>query len=160
MSIVASAAAEPVYISEVYVRPGQGPDKLVSIPAEPTPIVMGAHGVIAQRLGAADGHQPHATTLDYLVGAVAACLAGTFARAMRGRGVKLHDGCYECSARGEVRDCGGVLVLTRIEVRHTVRLDPELQGVAERVHGFYEKACAAARSVGGSIALDSILVFD
>lgn len=160
MSIVVTDATNPVYISEVTVRPGEGPDKIVFLPAEPAPIVMGAHGVIAQRLGAADGHVAHATTLDYLAAAVAACLSGTFARAMAARGIQLDDGCYECSARGEVRDRRGVLVLTRIEVRHTVRIDAQLEEVARRVHAVYEKGCAAARSVGGAIAIDSVLVLD
>jgi organic hydroperoxide reductase OsmC/OhrA len=156
----AATGAAPLYVSEVTVEPGDGSDKLVTMAAEPGPIVMGAHGIIAQRLGATDSHEPHATTLDYLVAAAAACLTGTFARAMKARGVILDAGCYQTAARGEVHDRGGVLVLTRIDIRHMVRVAPEQRAIAERVHRIYEKGCAVSRSIAGTISLNSVLVLE
>jgi uncharacterized OsmC-like protein len=149
---------DPVYRSRVTVRSGGGPDKLVRLPGEVEEIRMGAHGVIAERLGAPADLQPHATTLDYVVAAAAACLSGTFARALAVRGIASDPTVYRSEAIGDVHDRDGVLVLERIEIHHTLSLSPEELPVAERVHAVYERGCAVSRSIGGAVEIESVLI--
>ncbi len=59
---------------------------------------------------------------------------------------------------GEVELEEKVLVLRRIHVRMELRAAPEHREVAERVHGFYAKACPLYRSLGPAIAITSELV--
>ena len=67
-----------VYRSEVVVNLAPGAIKMVQLPAEANDVPMGLHGPIAayyQLSGSA--FIPHATTLDYVVGAIVACLTGS-----------------------------------------------------------------------------------
>ena len=51
---------------------------------------MGMHDELAEHYKAVAGSfEPHASTLDYVVGAVGVCLTGTFKRALMARGVHL-----------------------------------------------------------------------
>ncbi len=52
---------------------------------------------------------------------------------------------------------GKVLILRRIHVRYHLRLDPARREVAERVLGFHADFCPVARSIGGSVAIDTSL---
>ena len=72
-----------VYRSEVRAVPDSGAIKWVTLPAEAQPVAMGMHGGIAAHYKLPEGSfSPRAATLDYLVGGTAACLLGTFARAL------------------------------------------------------------------------------
>ena len=76
-----TAAVEVIYRSHVSVEPKPGGIKLVSLPEESAPVPMGLHGPIAKHYKLAEGtYTPHASTLDYVVGATAGCLAGTLGR--------------------------------------------------------------------------------
>ena len=62
---------EFAYVSEVRVERVRGPVRLAYLAAESKPIV-GVHGAIADHYGVdTDVAEPHATTIDYLVAAVA-----------------------------------------------------------------------------------------
>src|ERR1044072_3331755 len=69
-------AEQPFYVSTVHVRRAGGPDKAVLLPSEEAEVIMGAHGDIAQAIGAPADHPERASTLDYVVGATVACLTG------------------------------------------------------------------------------------
>lgn len=65
-------AAEIAYVSKVRVERVRGPLRLAWLPAENEPVSFGAHGAIAKHYKVpADGPDPHATTLDYIVAATA-----------------------------------------------------------------------------------------
>jgi hypothetical protein len=62
-------------------------DKLVTAPAGSNAVTMGMHDELAAFYGAIPGSfTPHASTLDYVIGATGACLAGTLKRALAARG--------------------------------------------------------------------------
>lgn len=161
MTNTASASGSsvaPAYVSHVSVRRMGGADKAVMLPAETGSMVMGVHSEIAAHLGVSD-HPPHASTMDFLVGATAACLAGTFGRALEARGITLPLECHQVEAEGEVRDFDGVLVVTRIVVTHRVHLAREQHPVCERVLKVYDRACSMSRSLEGSVDIVSRLEF-
>ncbi len=65
--------AEPVvYRSRVRVEPVRGPLRRAYLPAEQEPVLFGLHSKVAEHYGVdMKAHEPHATTLDYLVAAAA-----------------------------------------------------------------------------------------
>ncbi len=65
--------AEPVvYRSHVRVEPVKRPLRRAYLPAEQEPIIFGLHSEVAEHYGVdMKAHEPHATTLDYLVAAAA-----------------------------------------------------------------------------------------
>lgn len=119
---------------------------------------MGVHSEVAAHFGIPN-HPPHASTMDYVVGAAAACLAGTFARALKARDIEIGLDEYEVEARGELYNRDGVLVIERIVVTHKLCLPEDKHPVAQRVLGFYERACSVGRSLKGSIEIESRLEF-
>ena len=61
-----------VYRSRVRVEPVKGLLRRAYLPAEQEPIIFGLHSEVAEHYGVdAKAHEPHATTLDYLVAAAA-----------------------------------------------------------------------------------------
>ncbi len=61
-----------VYRSRVRVEPAEGPLRRAYLPAEQEPIIFGLHSEVAEHYGVdMKAHEPHATTLDYLVAAAA-----------------------------------------------------------------------------------------
>lgn len=65
--------AEPVaYRSHVHIEVVKGPLRRAYLPAEEEPVLFGVHSEIAEHYGVdMKVHEPHATTLDYLVAAAA-----------------------------------------------------------------------------------------
>ncbi|MGH7321547.1 MAG: hypothetical protein ACRELA_18255 [Candidatus Rokuibacteriota bacterium] len=64
--------SEVAYRSEVRIERVRGPLRRAYVPAEPQPVLFGVHGAVARHYSVdmAD-HEPHATTLDYVVAAAA-----------------------------------------------------------------------------------------
>ena len=61
-----------VYRSRVRIERIKGPLRRAYLPAEPEPVLFGVHSEIGAHYGVDPGlHQPHATTIDYLVAAAA-----------------------------------------------------------------------------------------
>jgi uncharacterized OsmC-like protein len=150
-------SASEAYVAEVHVRRGVGPVKLVRLPGETDEVTMGSHPGIAPHIGADPGLPASASTLDYVVAATAACLAGTFARTLAARGVTLPAEDHEVVAQGLLRPRRQVLVIERILVTHWVRLAPEHHETARRVIGFYHRGCPVSQSIGAAIRIDSTL---
>lgn len=136
-----------------------GPDKLVWLPSEQQPVPMGMHDELAEHYHAVPGSfEPRASTLDYLVGAVGACLTGTFKRALSGRGVKISPGDLKAEAVGQIVVEGDVPVVQAIEVRYTLsgtREDDRKK--IQRAHAVHHKACAVSRSVDRAIDISTVL---
>jgi uncharacterized OsmC-like protein len=145
------------YLAEVRVRRGGGPVKLVGLPGETAEVTMGSHPAIAPHIGADPELPPHASTLDYVVAATAACMAGTFARTLAARGVSLGADDHEVVAQGVLRPRQHVLVIERIVVTQRVRLAPEHHEAARKVNDFYHRGCPVSQSVGAAIEIVSNL---
>ena len=61
---------EVVYVSNVRIERIKGPYRRAYLPVEPEPVYFGVHDEVAEHYGTdMSVHQPHATTLDYLVAA-------------------------------------------------------------------------------------------
>ncbi len=65
--------ADPVvYRSRVRVEPVKGPLRRAYLPAEEEPVLFGVHSEVAEHYVVdMKVHEPHATTLDYLVASAA-----------------------------------------------------------------------------------------
>ena len=61
---------------------------------------------------------------------------------------------------GEIEKEEGVLVIRRIHVRLNLKAPASQRETAERVHGFYKDRCPLYRSLRGSIAMTTELVFE
>lgn len=72
------------------------------------------------------------------------------------------DGRLVADVAGEVeRSEDGVIVLRRIHVRYTLRVDsamrPAMRGMIDRAHGHHASKCPVARSIGGSVDITTQL---
>ena len=143
------------YLAQVKVRRAGGPVKIVRLPGEADEVTMGSHPALAPHIGADPELAPSASTLDYVVGAAAACLAGTFARALGARGIALAPNDHDAAAEGVLRKRSQVLVIERIVVTHRVRLDIEHHAEARRVHDFYHRGCPVSQSIGAAVDIQS-----
>ena len=62
--------ADTVYQSKVRIERIKGPLRRAHLPAEPDPVLFGVHSEVAEHYGVdPDVHEPHTTTLDYVVAA-------------------------------------------------------------------------------------------
>lgn len=61
-----------VYTSQVRVERVKGPLRRAYLPQESEPIFLGVHSEVAEHYGVDPNvHEPHATTLDYVIAAAA-----------------------------------------------------------------------------------------
>lgn len=62
--------SDVVYRSEITIERRPGSVREARLPAEEAPVIYGTHGAVAAHYGRAPGtYEPHATTLDHVVGA-------------------------------------------------------------------------------------------
>ena len=62
--------SEVTYVSKVRIESVKGPLRRAYLPAEEQPILFGVHSEVAEHYGVDTSvHEPHATTLDYVVAA-------------------------------------------------------------------------------------------
>jgi len=136
-----------------------GPDKLVWLPTEEKPVAMGMHDELATHYEALPGaFVPNASTLDYVIGAVAACLTGTFRRALVARGLKVTASDLRADAVGEIVVDDGVPVIRAIEVHYQLAgTGPDEEAKVRRAHSVHRRACAVSRSVEAAIEISTVL---
>lgn len=64
--------SDVVYMSEGRIERVKGPLRRAYLPAESEPVLFGVHSEVAEHYGVdTNVHEPHATTLDYVVMATA-----------------------------------------------------------------------------------------
>lgn len=168
-SVSNGAPAEPAPTSErllmhteARVAVTNSPDKLVTLPHSDTAVPMGMHDELADFYGAAPGSfTPHASTLDYVVGALTACLAGTFKRALGARGVTISPEALEVRGTGEIVKDGDVPVIRRVSVEYTLSgTSPDQRQAIERAHDVHHRGCAVSRSLEAAIEINTTLVLE
>ena len=65
-------ATDVVYTSQVRIERVKGPLRRAYLPKEPDPVFFGVHSEVAEHYGVDQNvHEPHATTLDYVIAAAA-----------------------------------------------------------------------------------------
>jgi uncharacterized OsmC-like protein len=152
----AAVDSDVVYQAIAYVTSRGGPDKHVTFPVDGATAVMGMSGALADHYKAAAGtFTPHASTLDYVVGAAAGCLIGTLRRALAARHVVVGPGELTAKATGDVVvEDDGVAVLKRIVVRYRLAAPAGADPAAiERAHAVHHRACPVSRSLEGAVEL-------
>ncbi|MGD9043589.1 MAG: hypothetical protein PVG06_07750, partial [Desulfobacterales bacterium] len=82
---------------------------------------------------------------------------GTFGGALEAREIPAGEGRLISEASGEIEKDGNVLIIRRIHVTDHLKLKPEQQETAERVHGFHADKCPVARSIKDSIDITTEL---
>jgi uncharacterized OsmC-like protein len=121
---------------------------------------MGLHGPIAQHYKMAEGaYTPHASTLDYIVGSVAACLTGTLNRALSCREIVTTGGRLKTEAVGEIEVEDGVLVIRRIRMIAHLEAPESHREAAERAVTVYAPQCPVYRSLYKAIEITTELDF-
>ncbi|MEU4571387.1 OsmC family protein [Nonomuraea sp. NPDC023979] len=145
-------------IARVSVEAAPGRTKLVTVPLDGQ-VPMGMHGGVAEHYNVPlDTIEPHATTLDYLVGATAGCLTGTLSGLLGRLGQPTTDGALTSEAEGIIVKDGGVLRIASVHVRYLVRLaegvDPD---EVARAHDRHTRHCPIARTIGDSVEITTTL---
>ena len=65
-------SSDSVYVSKVRIERVKGPLRRAYLPANEEPVLFGVHSQVAAHYGVDTAvHEPHTTTLDYVVAATA-----------------------------------------------------------------------------------------
>jgi uncharacterized OsmC-like protein len=118
------------------------------------------HGAIAQHYKLAEGtFTPHASTLDYVVGATAGCLTGTLGRTLAAGKIPVGDGRLQVEAIGELEAEDGVLVIRRIRLIAHLKAEPAHREQALQAVSTYAMKCPVYRSIYKAIDITTDLDF-
>jgi uncharacterized OsmC-like protein len=127
-------------------------------------VLFGVHGQLAEGYSKyakePDGYEPHASTLDYMVVCVGACLIDHFGAALEVRGFPTRDGQLTASIRGELdEDPDGCLAIRRVYVHyrlavdHPDSLDDAARSRLERAHRVHGADCPVSRTLRGNVEI-------
>lgn len=152
--------------SNVRIEVDQMPRRRFYVPVngvEEGPFVLGMHGEVAQYrnvdLATLDPDALHATTYDYLVGAVGGCMMGLMAIGLEGRGIPTRDGNLVAEATGELMqdEESNAVLLRRIHVKYILSVDPAKLESAERVLNSHLEHCSMVRSLSPALEFSTSL---
>jgi len=149
-----------LYVSRVEGRSGEGALKLLTLPTEQEPVRIGSHGALARHYGYPDeGAGVQATTLDYLVAALAGCMMGTFLGALKARNIVVAPDDFVIEAEGSVELRQGVPVLTVVDLVYRLRVTQDVdRPQLQRAFDHHPSQCAVHRSIGDAIQVNTSLV--
>jgi uncharacterized OsmC-like protein len=147
--------AKLIHTSKVkaHKEPGKSKIKRAEIEGFPGALRMGIHGGIAQFFKLSPD-EPMASTLDYIVAAVAGCMAGTVAAALEARGVSADPEKLRVEAEGKIEDIDGKMILTGIKLRYRLKVPADKRATVERALEHHEGLCAASESVRRGITVE------
>ncbi|MGZ8431455.1 MAG: hypothetical protein ACXW4G_03085 [Candidatus Deferrimicrobiaceae bacterium] len=78
---------------------------------------------------------------------------GTLATVLAGRKIPTYGDRFRADVEGDIEDVGGILKITRIRVRYTMKVPPGKTEEARQALGEYLVKCPGAMSVQGAIEL-------
>jgi hypothetical protein len=84
-------------------------------------------------------------------------MMGTLATVLAGRKIPTWSDRFRADVEGEIEDFDGVLRITRIRVRYTLKVPPGKADESREALGTYIEKCPGAMSVRGCIDLDHSL---
>jgi organic hydroperoxide reductase OsmC/OhrA len=84
-------------------------------------------------------------------------MMGTLATVLAGSKIPTWSDRFRADVEGEIEDADGVLRITRIRVRYTLKVPPGKADEARKALGTYIEKCPGAMSVRGCIDLDHSL---
>jgi organic hydroperoxide reductase OsmC/OhrA len=103
-------------------------------------------------------HQEHASTFDHVMGALAACLTGTFGQALRAREIDATGERLSAVAEGDIEvDSDGVMNMHRVRVSYRLVVPEAKREAAERAHLHHVDACGVARSLRAALDISTEL---
>ena len=103
-------------------------------------------------------HQEHASTFDHVLGALAACLTGTFGQALAARDIDATGDRLSAVAEGDVEiDDDGVMVMHHVRVAYRLVAPDDKRAAAERAHEHHVNACGVARSLRAALDISTQL---
>ena len=158
----AAPGSQVVYQSRVQVEPGPAKLKQVHLPQEPCePCRWACMARSPRTTRLPKARSPRrAATLDYVVGATAGCLMGTFNGALQARQIDTTGGRLRGEAIGDVEVEDGVLVIRRIRMIVHVRADASHRAAVERVAEVYAARCPCTGRCENAIDISTELDFD
>ncbi|MGZ8428306.1 MAG: hypothetical protein ACXWWV_09875 [Candidatus Deferrimicrobiaceae bacterium] len=80
-------------------------------------------------------------------------MMGTLATVLAGRKIPTYGDRFRADVEGDIEDVGGILKITRIRVRYTMKVPPGKTEEARQALGEYLVKCPGAMSVQGAIEL-------
>lgn len=80
-------------------------------------------------------------------------MMGTLATVLAGKKIPTFGDRFRADVEGDVEDVGGVLKITRIRVRYTIKVPPGKTEETRQALGEYLVKCPGAMSVQGAIGL-------
>jgi organic hydroperoxide reductase OsmC/OhrA len=80
-------------------------------------------------------------------------MMGTLATVLAGRKIPTYGDRFRADVEGDIEDVGGILKITRIRVRYTMKIPPGKTEEAKQALGEYLVKCPGAMSVQGAIEL-------
>lgn len=149
---------EPFDVVTLTVSPAPGRTKVVDMPVDGA-VVMGMRGRVAEHYRvASEDFQPHATSLDYLIGAAAACLTGTFSGLLNHLGQSVEPDSFSATAEGSLVKERGVLRVSAVRVDYSMSLTDGIDAAeVRRLHDLHPSRCPVARSLAGAVELATTL---
>lgn len=87
-------------------------------------------------------------------------MMGTFASVLATRKIRTHTDRYRADVEGDIENVDGVLKITVIRVRYTLKLKPEETADANWALENYLEKCPGAMSVTGCIRIEHSLDMD
>jgi organic hydroperoxide reductase OsmC/OhrA len=84
-------------------------------------------------------------------------MMGTLATVLAGNKIPTWSDRFRADVEGEIEDADGILRITRIRVRYTLKVPPGKADEAREALGTYIEKCPGAMSVRGCIDLDHSL---
>ncbi len=87
-------------------------------------------------------------------------MMGTLASVLATKKIRTHTDRFRAHAEGDIEDVNGVLKITTIRVRHSLKVLPEEEADARSAFANYIERCPAAQSVIGCIQIDHELVLE
>jgi hypothetical protein len=80
-------------------------------------------------------------------------MMGTLATVLAGKKIPTYGDRFRADVEGDIEDVGGILKITRIRVKYTMKIPPGKTEEARQALGEYLVKCPGAMSVTGAIAL-------
>ena len=80
-------------------------------------------------------------------------MMGTLATVLAGKKIPTYGDRFRADVEGDIEDVGGILKITRIRVRYTLKVPPGKTEEARQAVGEYLVKCPGAMSVRGCIEL-------
>ncbi|MFV2044234.1 MAG: OsmC family protein [Anaerolineales bacterium] len=84
-------------------------------------------------------------------------MTGTLGGALEARDIPAGEGRLTSEATGEVELDDKILVVKRIHVKYTLKLDPEKREAAERAHELHARYCPVARTIRNCVDITTSL---